>query len=301
MAHTSGYKARWAVKGGSAPRNMASGSERWAFKRDTVRRTKELLVSDAIYGSRSVRVEGTRGGVYRAAGQLAIDPSFAFLDAWLPRILGATESADTFHVADSLQEWDMMSDRGAQVVRYNDMKVAKATLTFKPGLLDLALDVMGLVAVETGNSFPSLSLGTTDAYQHLTFHESVFSLEPTSSGDGAVREGIVTIDNMCEELFGAGESGPESIREGGRLVQLTLTNGINASDWSELYGTETPWDATITMALQSMSSVITLRNLQAPRETPVIDGKGEVTLGLTFQAFSEASNNEISWTNDPVN
>lgn len=299
----SGFKGRWAVEPGAAPHTFDGSSERWKFNKDTVKRTVPLLVSEGISGSRSTMIDRAVPGEYRVAGQLEINPSFLFWDLWLPRILGATESADTFNIADALQEWGMVADRGAEIVQYDSMKVSKMELRFAPGLLVCTLDVMGLEADEGGSvNFPAASFSTAASTQLQTFHGSTFSLEPTDQGSGIVREGIITVDNMLEAMPGAGIGFAESLRETGRLVTLQLTNAMSADDWAEIYGTEAPWDASVTLAHENMSTVFTLRNLMAQRDTPVVDGKGqEIKSNLTFQAFSDASNNEITVTNDPVN
>lgn len=301
MPATSGYQARWAVKGGASPRDMSAGSERWPFISDGVRKSKELLLGEGITGSRSHHTSQTRTGAYKVGGPLVCNPSYAFYDVWLPRILGGAETTDTFPVAETLPEWDMMSDRVAKIVRYNDCKVGKATLRFAPGLLQLTLDIVGKTAVETGNTFPTVALGVAAADTQLAYHESTFSLAALTTGVSIVREGIITVDNMPDELPAAGSDHTETVREGGRLVTLTLTNGMTVTEWDQLYGTETPWTATVTSAYQNMSNVAILRNLQAPRETPIIGGKGEVTLGLTFTAHEDNTNKELTWTNDPVN
>lgn len=299
---SSGYKGRWAVKGGASPRDLSAGAERWTFNEDNVRRNKKLYVGEAITGSRTKNITNTRAGDYTVGGSLVLNPSYAFFDAWLPRILGNAESpTDTFTVADVLPEWDMMSDRDAKIVRYNDNKVSKATLRFAPGLLQLTLDVVGKTAVETGNAFPALSLGSTVDYTKLAFFESTFSLAALSTGQSIVREGIITVDNMIEELPAAGLDHTESAREQDRHTTLTLTNGMTVNEWDQLYGTETPWTATVTSAYQNMSNTAILYNLMSPRETPIIGGKGEVKLGLTFTAHGDATNPDIKWINDPVN
>ena len=298
----SAFQGRIAVEPAASPHTFDSNSERWKFNRCTVRRTKELLTSPGITGNRSLPVDRSRMGVYRVEGDLEINPSYQFLDLWLPRICGADESSDTFEVADTLQPWGIRIDDVAKIVQYDDMLVNRAELRFAPGLLTLTLNVMGLAATETGLTFPAATFGTGDAYTMLAFHDAVFSLEPTSSGEGIVREGILTVDNLIEPMAAAGSASTQSLRPAGRNVTLTLTNGLTADDWDELYGTETPWDATITSTYENMTNVATVRNLMSPKETPVLNAKGdEVVLGLTFTAHSDASNSELTWTNDPNN
>jgi hypothetical protein len=301
----SGFSGRFAVEPGAAPHTFDASSERWKFTKDTVKRTVPLLVSEGITGTRSQAVDMAVPGEYSVGGQLEINPSFLFWDLWLPRILGAAESTDTFNIAETLQEWGMISDRGAEIVQYDSMKVSKMELRFAPGLLVCTLDVMGLEADEAGAvTFPAASFSAAASTRLQTYHASTFSLEPTDDGAGIVREGIITVDNMLEAMPGAGIGFAESLRESGRLVTLSLTNAMSADDWEEIYGTETPWDATVTLAHENMSTVFTLRNLLCPRDTPVNDGKGqEIKSALTFQAFQDAdgTNKEIQVTNDPVN
>lgn len=296
---TSGYVSRWAVKGGSAPRDMSTGSERWHFEKDNVKRNKALLMGHGITGNRSNNLTLSRAGAYLVQGQRSVNPSYAFMAAWLPRILGTAASGTTYAVADTLLAFDSMTDLGAKVVRWNDCKVAKATLKFAPGLLDLQLDIMGLLAVETGNTFPTVSFGVTADYQQMAFHDSTFTLAAITSGTTAVRDGTITIDNHLVADYAAnGNDYPSNLREEGRTVKLTLAAGMGATEWDQLYGTETAWDATIATVAPALSCSWALNNLLAPRETPVIDGKGEVKIGLEFTAHEDASRKEIVVTLD---
>jgi hypothetical protein len=65
-------------------------------------------------------------------------PTPVELDAWLPRILGASESADSFLLAETVPEFGMLFDRGAERFVYTGCKVSRAVFSGAPGqLIDL--------------------------------------------------------------------------------------------------------------------------------------------------------------------
>jgi len=294
----SGYQGRWAVQGGSSLRTIDANSERWDFNKDGIKKLERVIYGNGITGTRSKQTSRRRRGPYSVGGALEIDPSFAFFDAWLPRILGADESSDTFAVAEELPAWDIMSDRVGNIVRYNDCKVDKARLKFSPDSLVLTLDVLGLAAVETGLSYPAITnVPTTISYTPLAFLDCTFSI---ASANRNITDGELIIDNAITPHIFAGSSASSCLREGERLVTLTEKNTSASADWSALYGIN-PTTIAITIAYLNMSAVITLNNCMAPIETPTVDGKQEILMGLTWTAHASGSTKEIVVTNDPVN
>lgn len=288
MSCESGYKARFAVKGGSAPRDMSSGSVFWPCVSDGIKKNGTILRPAGITGSRSQRQELIRDGAYAPGGPVVLEPSFAFWDEWLPRILGAAENSDEFLVADTLPEFDWMSDRVGRVVRYNDCKVNRMELRFAPGLLQCTLDIMGLTAVETGNTFPTVVHGVTDSYAPQAFHHAVITIEGEAR---SVREGTLIIDNQLDPRPSAGSQGWECLREGERIVTLQTTMPGTADNWDECYAVaaEDAANATIAITRGGLVTTFTLYNLTAPEDTPIVNGKDELVMGLQYQAGADAS------------
>jgi hypothetical protein len=294
---SSGYQSSWLVEGGDSPRTIDTNSERWDFNSDSLRKSERLIIADGITGSRSMETSRRRRGPYSVAGSLVCDPSFAFFDAWLPRILGADESTDTFAVDEELPAWDVMSDRVGEIVRYNDCKVDKARLRFAPDKLTLTLECLGMEAIETGLSLPTVAFPTGIEYTPLGFMDCVFNI---ASGDRQITEGELLVDNGLTPHKFSGLDYAGCLREGQRLVTLTETSTSSAADWAALYGIAAT-TITITLAYLNMGGVITLSNCMAPIETPVVEGKGEIPMPLIWQAMGNTTTKEISWTNDPVN
>ena len=71
-------------------------SERYDFIYETMQAKRRIVGTKSIVGQRAQLVERTRKGAYSTGGRLAMYTSPADLDNWLPRILGAAASGDTF-------------------------------------------------------------------------------------------------------------------------------------------------------------------------------------------------------------
>src|SRR5688572_9315496 len=102
MACAQGSLSALYVEPGASTHTFDSSSERYEFLYETLQKRPRIVGGNGIRGTRAQSVERTRLGAYPVGGRIAMNVSPADLDLWLPRILGATESSDTFATAESL-------------------------------------------------------------------------------------------------------------------------------------------------------------------------------------------------------
>lgn len=295
-----GSQATIYIEPGAAAHTFDSNSERYPFVSCSLKKTASYIDNNEIRGTRSHAKERIRAGTYSVAGQLVWHPSPADLDLWLPRIMGATESTDTFAFGESLANFAF----GALVVRdfktheYTDCKVSKAVFESAEGgdgLLKLTLDIVGKTEV-TGTSAPSVALGTASNHAPYTHFDcaSGVSLGGSARDTKSLR---ITIDNFIESYFNNTQTADE-LKETDRLVQLEWS-GPYTSDEFALYDHAAAGIAgAVTYTNGNMSTIFTFGNLKAPSVSPDVAGKGEITMPLTFTAFKSGSTEVLVVTHD---
>lgn len=294
-----GFDAALAV--GANPHTFSGSSTRFDFVNYGVATDQEHIDSAGITGSRTRRHDRMRSGIIRLQGPVVFDVSHGIWDFFLPYILGAAESSNTFDVADALPAFDALYDHGnagSTALKHVELYVNRASLRFAPGLLRLTLDLIGKTET-TGQTFTSAALGVGAPYAPMAFWDTAsgFSLQGSSR---EIDEGELIIDNQLEVQF-RNATTAQSIKAQDRVVTLGSTHPATTAIMSGLYGDPSGADATVTIGRESMSSVITLFNLSTPRKGPVVNSKGEVKLGLVSTARGDDSDPDIRVTNDPVN
>lgn len=290
-----GFEHRFAF--GASPHTFDSSSRRFEVVGSTIGKQGEILDAQGVLGTRLRREDRSRAGIVRVGGDLELEPSFNMLDFFLPFILGANESTDTFGVSDSLPGFDMLHDpfgTGSNASKFGELYVSRATLRFAPGLLRLTLNCLGKT-ITVGQSFTSAALGSTAAVDApLVFYDSAsgFSIQ---SGAVPIIDGELIVDNACEAYFRNSQTAL-AVRATDRIVSLQTSIPLTSSTWGTYFGDKSAVDATITLTRGAVSSVITLYNLKHPDQSPQLSGKGEVPLILQSVARGDASDPDISWT-----
>lgn len=288
-------RSAWYVE--PAGSSFDGSSERWAFKSDTLRKTSTVLASDVILGTRTARVEATREGPYTVAGTLTTDVSTLFLDAWLPRILGAAESADAFATAETVPDFDILCNRVGGVFTYFGCKVSRAVFRGRQGgLVELSMDILGKTET-TGASPPAVSLGTAAGNYPLQFADATVTLEGSTR---SVFDWELTIDNQLKaEAYNSLTA--QTVLEQGRIVSFSTNTAFTSTEMSALYGqtADSPAAAVITMTRNNMSCVATMGRFTPVIQSPSVDGPiGEVKLALSGVARGIAGGADIAFTND---
>lgn len=287
-----GFEHRFAF--GDNPHTFSGTSTRFEVVSSSVSKKGEVLDGMGLLGSRTRREDRTRAGLIRVDGSIVLEPSIRMWDFFLPYILGADESTDTFNVADALQAFDMLHDpfgTGSNATEFDELYVNRASLRFAPGLLRLTLDVVGKTAT-AGQTYTSAALGSTALLDEpLVFYDSAsgFSIQ---SSTVAIEEGELIIDNVLDVKYRNSQTA-QSIRATDRIVSLVTNIPLTSTTWTTYFGDKSAVDATIVLTRSTLSTTITLFNLKNPDEGPGAPGKGEAPLILRSAARGDASDPDI--------
>ena len=294
---------RYAVEPDVSPHTFDASSERIDPYVWTVRKRGTIVHADTIIGTRSQKSERSRLGPYFVGGAIIMPIDVANMDLWLPRILGGTESADTFPVAETLPAFGLLADLGGQTHEYKDCYVSRAEITGRawtgtgaPQPLQIRIDVLGK-SEATDTSFPAASLSTAANTAPLLFEEGTFTMQAEARQVMAFR---IVIDNMLRVRW-TNSLTPTCIYSAGRLVTVSAVTPYTADECDELYGQSYAGAAaTFNFVNGDTSFGFTFGRMQVPSISPIVQGRGEVTLQLDGIARSVTTTKEIAGNNDSV-
>jgi hypothetical protein len=292
---------RLAVEPGDSPHTFDASSEIYDFNGETLQKRGTIMHVDTIRGTRSASKERSRPGPYFIAGALSMPVDVAAMDAWLPRILGATESTDSFALAETLPAFGMLADLIGNTHEFKDCVVARAVFTGEafngnsaPKPLNLELSIMGK-SEAVGTSFPAVTLSTAANTAPLMFEDGVISMQ---SGNRDVMKFSLVIDNMLQVRW-TNSLAPTCIYPAGRRVTFSCITPYTSSESSALYNQSSAGAAaTLTFTNGNTSLAFSMPALQVPSQTPVAVGRGEVVLQLEGVARKSGSTAELTVTND---
>lgn len=251
-----------------------------------------ILDTNGLRGTRSHASERTQAGTYEVSGQIVLHPTPAVLDLLLPRILGANESTDSFALADTLPEFDLLVDKVAKRAVYGNCKINKATFAGKSGELPtLTLDIMAKTESISATSFPSITAPTDPPY---VFHHGALTLV-SSARDFFDFE--LSIDNVLSRRFANSQSAT-SIMPTDRIVTLKATTPYTSSEIDLYNQTLLGSAASLVFTNSGYSTTFTLGTVQFPDMSPVISGKDEIPLSLEGIARMTGSTRELVVTHD---
>ena len=196
---------------------------------ESLRKDLTILDTAGIRGTRSHPKERTRDGTYTVSGSIVTHATPTMLDNWLPRILGAAEAADTFALAETLTEFDILIDRVARRFQYVFCKVSRATFrSTAGGLLELTLDIIAKTETVSATAFPTITAPTDAPYVH---HDCVLT---TQAATHIITEVEIVIDNMVEARFSNSQTATD-ITPRDRLVTVNFTTPYTSTEVG-LYG-----------------------------------------------------------------
>ncbi len=293
---TMGHQALLYIEPAAAPHTFDSSSEAYEFLSESIKKTGVILDTSGISGTRSHAEERTKEGPYEVGGTLVINPSPLDLDFWLPRILGGTESTDTFPLAETLPAFGLIKELNAEQFEYTDCKVNSATFRASAGgLLELEINIMGLTEVK-GTSAPTHAPGIATNNDPYAWQEAVVTLV---AGARTCVDFEVTIDNQLRRRFSNSITATD-LTAGDRIVTCKFKTPYTSSELA-LYDQATAGStATIVFTNAAMSTTITLAKIQFPDNTPVAASKDEIFLELEGIARSTGATKEIVFQNDSV-
>jgi hypothetical protein len=272
---------------------IGSYTEACEYVGESLQKRLTILETAGIRGTRSHPAERTRDGAYTVGGSIRFHATPALLDLLLPRILGAAEASDTFALAETLPEFDVLIDRVARRFVYGSCKVNRATFRAAAGgLLELELDLVGKSETVSATSFPSITAPTDPPY---VFQDGVITF---SSSARKLTELEITIDNAVTARFTNSQTATD-VSPTDRIVTVTCTTPYT-SDEVDLYAQNTGGAAAATIVFTNGGYLTTfaLATLQFPDISPVVESKGEVFLRLEGVARKSGSTNELIVTHD---
>lgn len=287
----------------ASPHTFDSSSERYEFWRAGLRKEGTIIDSDGIRGTRSAAKENIRLGPYQVGGPMTMNFSAGMLDLWLPRILGAAESTNTFAVAETLPVFGCLIGYDSnETVEFKDCMVNQALFHAvaagpddEPRLADLTLDIWGLSTAD-GNStaLPSVAVPTAANFSPFIFSDVVMTV---LSAAREVKEWWILVDNHLHRRWvnslTAARMCPRK-----RTVMLRARVPYDSNNL-DLYD-QAIAGAAGTFALTNTgtnSCSFAFANLVAPSEGAVIPGKTELDLTMQFIARSSTTTKEIIVTN----
>lgn len=257
------------------------------FVSEGIRKVIQHAVRQGIRGTRSQVAADVREGIYTVSGPIVLEPLYAELAAFMPRIMGSGSV-----LSDTIPDFHILKVFGGKSFEYPDCKIARATLSGSPGrLVTLSMDIVG----KTETHGTTTLADVPDYGEPFIFHDSALTL------DGTVREVFsweLTIDNgLLADRFVNSQS-LSVILEGERTITLTV-NLAYSSDNQALYpmskdgitGTNT-----LVLADGTHTCTFTFPCLQTPPESPTVQSGQEVMLPLTLIARRTADVAEMTYS-----
>jgi hypothetical protein len=301
MACAQGALSRFYVEPDVAPHTFDSSSESYEFLYETVQARKRIIGGQGILGTRQERQESTRFGSYTVAGRIGMHVNPLMLDLWLPRILGATESSDTFALAESLPSFGLLFNRVTQTFEYTDCVVSKAMFRAQASpsdgdaeLVELVLEIMGKTEA-TGTSAPSVDIATTaTSTQPYVLSDGVFTF---NSAAREVKQFVILIDNHVQPRF-VNSLTATALCPHGRTIAVQARMPYD-SGTSNLYAQARAGAAgTVAFTNSTVSTTFTFGTLQTNDESPIVRGKTEIEYIFNAIARKTGSTASLSVSSD---
>lgn len=265
---------------------------------ESVRLTRPILYNGGLVGSRSAPSERTREGPRSVQGGFSCTPSPVELDALLPYITGGTDSTDVFALEETLPAAYITVDRHAKVFTYDGCKVNTATFSASRGggFLQLDTDWLGIdESVGNSGTFPAITVDLTT--QPYVFTDSSGAITVGGSAY-SVDQFSLSINNMLEAQF-FNRLTASRINETGREVTWTLT--VPYGDTTAIYGPSVAGVACVATFTNGTKSIIfSSSKVQFYKESPVVNGRGEIMMQLQGVARKDGSTKELVITSDPT-
>lgn len=297
-----GAQSRFCAEPGSSPHTFDSSSEPYDPLYEALRKRGRIVGGNTIRGTRSQSQERTRYGAYPVGGRVAFNISPRDLDNWLPRMLGATESSDTFALAETLPSFGILVDRVTQTFEYKDCVVDRWMIHGRagpgdgdPDLLELVLDVIALDEA-TGTSYPSLTLSTaSNVSPYVMSDVATLTL---ASASRQMKEFWLVGNNFIQRRWTTGSLKATLATPRDRLINFRAVFPYD-SDHSSLYGQAlagATGTLTFTNSGISKSLSFVFGTLQSPDISPGVQGKQEINIQIDAVARKTGSTTELATT-----
>lgn len=260
---------------------------------ESIALVETFLDPAGMRGTRSHSAERVRRGTRSVAGQIVCQPTPLELDYLLPKIAGGTKASNTIALAETLPSFYVAVDRQAKVPVYSGCVVGAATLRAAVGSpLEVTLSVLGIdETVGNAGTFPALTFDVSGGPYVLS--DLALTVGGVTYQCSAFE---VSIDNALEPQWFNSET-ITRIGATDRMVGVTLD--LPYGDSVALHGSALAGVAVVaTLTQATRSLVLTMPAVQAPRNTPVSAGRGEIIHRWAGVARKSGSTAELEFTND---
>lgn len=307
MACAQGALSRLYVEPGASPHVFDTSSETYEFLNEAVQQKGRVIGGHGIRGTRSSSVERVRLGASEYGGPILMNLDTAMLDLMLPRMLGGTESADSFPLAETLPAFGLLIDRVTGTFEYKDSYIGQWLIHGKAGPDEEELELVELqieVACKSefpGTTAPAVSLATGSNSNPYIFADT--SSGVTISGTAReIKEFWLWGNNHLQSRY-VNSLNPTAICPRDRTIGLRLRCPYD-SGVSALYGgsaTGVTASLAFTNAVYTgLTTTFTFGKLVYPAESPVVRGKTEIDVVFDFIAKKTGATNELVVTSDSV-
>ncbi|PQO33329.1 hypothetical protein C5Y96_10785 [Blastopirellula marina] len=266
-------------------------TRQFEFQSCTLNKRDNLIRTNGIRGQRAPIGDHTQKGTYTVNGNVVLLPRPDDLDFLLPYILGGTEVADVFDLAESLPDLVATIDKDLYVETYRGLKVAQAIFRSSQGQpLQLELQLEGRIQDNpaAAGTFPSISATLSEKLPYVHHHAS-WTFDDT---DIQINDLVLTINNGLElEHFNNSQT-RTSLPEGEQNVTLAFTTEHNAvfDDHLREIAARGVSAAQLVYNNGTDSMTVDFGLLQKP-QTPVdISGMQSIRPQVTLQAFTDLAN-----------
>ncbi len=291
-----GAQARLAIEQAAA---ITSSAYEVEFTNESIEQIISIVNSDGVRGTRSLHSNRTRDRAQFVQGEITTHPSPADLDVWLPMILGAAASGDTFALAETIPAVAIAKYLDGEYFDFTGCHVNRAIFQSQAGgLVELKVQFMGTTEDATPSSWvPAGGMGSTAADQPYVHSDSTGALVLASDAI-AMMNWRLTIDNGIDMRF-TNSLTPTSLCPTTRSISLEFTLPFNSADEVDVYtdGT-TAKTGTLTFTNGSVSTLFTFPALHQEPQTPKVQGKREITNYVKLVAYETDAAKELVVTND---
>ncbi len=291
---------------GDADPTFDGSSERYPFLYETLSAKRPIRTSNLITGSSSQYAARFVKGSYVPSGAIGFQLGPVEYDLWLPRLLGANESANVFALSEALPLFDIMIHRDNDIFYGRNCSVAAGLFHVKSGngeeedeILNLQIRII-CREIDLTKSWPGSvpTLTNGEDYTPYTQPQGVFKINGTEYD---FDEAQILIDNGLRAKTRANLT-PNCVYKTRRRIRANVVAPFTEALWTacqSLYNAgddvmlrwETgtgPTDEAIQFDFPSM---------RIPLEDPVIRTHDEIPLNIAMDAGATSALNELTVTN----
>ena len=291
---------------GDADPTFDSSSERYPFLYETMRASKPKRYSKLIFGTRSRKTARNTKGSYVPRGAIGLQLGPTELDAWLPRMNGATESANVFPLGSTYPYFDVMMSLDNAVTYFRACQVAAYVFQSEASdgededeILNLQL-VLIARSVDYSKSLPVTLPAVTEGTGYTPYTHSMLAAELDSTSFDMDKFRLV-VDNGFRPKT-RNSLTPNCVYAGPRKVNLEVTTPFTSSLWTKAqlaYSAQDGIPGLFTYTSGAKSVSFGFPALHNSEEPPVIRSHEEIPMNLNLWAGDTSTDLEMEVTNVP--